>query len=353
MYPRLFAAIASTLLASGCAIHPVPEDVTGLRTEDIVKQIRCETRDAARTMIRDKLEDLGRRNDEMAAALAVKYKNDPELMVAFDAKKLFPGAENLQIRNYFEIIYATAIAYAFELQMTETNNLNPSTSKFLGPWSPSLNLDIGGSGDRQRTNVRTFTITDELKFLLTDLNTENRSGRYCDNRIVGPNYIYPMAGKIGVYNTLHTFLQLSLIEHLAPDRSKAFGKDPSPLADKLQFTTEVSLSATPTVTFAPVRSQFQITSTTATGKLSRKDMHQVILGLAVDSSAIPALTSMRDFIFSGPPAVQPGAARLRRRDTQPSELRSVIAPVTSRAAEIALRMVDQIRSREIQLIPPP
>ena len=31
---------------SGCAIHPLPEDVTGLDTYAIVMQIRCEAREA-------------------------------------------------------------------------------------------------------------------------------------------------------------------------------------------------------------------------------------------------------------------------------------------------------------------
>jgi hypothetical protein len=40
--------------------HPVPEDVTGLDTADIVKQIRCETRDAARKTIVKFLNGIGR-----------------------------------------------------------------------------------------------------------------------------------------------------------------------------------------------------------------------------------------------------------------------------------------------------
>ena len=38
-------AFAAFVLA-GCAIHPLPEDVTGVDTYTIVRQIRCETRQA-------------------------------------------------------------------------------------------------------------------------------------------------------------------------------------------------------------------------------------------------------------------------------------------------------------------
>jgi hypothetical protein len=58
MYVRCFAAIAAVSLFAGCAIHPEPENVTGVDTADIVKQIRCETRDAARKIILRELERL-------------------------------------------------------------------------------------------------------------------------------------------------------------------------------------------------------------------------------------------------------------------------------------------------------
>ncbi len=40
------ALVAVCLLISGCAIRPMPEDMTGVPTNIIVQQIRCETRQA-------------------------------------------------------------------------------------------------------------------------------------------------------------------------------------------------------------------------------------------------------------------------------------------------------------------
>ena len=42
----MFAALAASFLGAGCAIHPLPEDVTGVPTYYIVRQIRCEARSA-------------------------------------------------------------------------------------------------------------------------------------------------------------------------------------------------------------------------------------------------------------------------------------------------------------------
>jgi len=58
MYMRGLAALAAASLIGGCAIHPQPEDVTVSALPISSKQIRCETRDAARELIRRQLERL-------------------------------------------------------------------------------------------------------------------------------------------------------------------------------------------------------------------------------------------------------------------------------------------------------
>src|SRR4051812_43739321 len=40
---RILATSAFGFLIAGCSVHPLPEDVTGLSTYNIVRQIRCET----------------------------------------------------------------------------------------------------------------------------------------------------------------------------------------------------------------------------------------------------------------------------------------------------------------------
>jgi hypothetical protein len=351
MYTRFIATVVAASLMAGCAIHPVPEDVTGLDTADIVKQIRCETRDAARKIIRDRLEKLATfGSNDTAQKLLLEYTAEPEAMIDFNPDRSFPGLENKQIRNFFKAVYSTGIAYSFDLTMEEVNNLS-STFNFLGPWKPVFTLGITGSADRSRQNLRTFTITDKFSFLLGGLNTPKIGQRYCDGRIVGPNYIYPIAGQIGVYNTVYTFLQLAIFENLGP-AGDAAGKSP-PLADKLTFTTAFDISATPKVVFAPVKSGLQLTDATATGALTRKDTHQVIVGLAMEPAGAVAVSALSGYVFSGAALSRPGATSGRRDVGQTLVLRRVTATAASPAEQLALVVIDQLKSRELQLIPPP
>jgi hypothetical protein len=353
MYVRCLAALAAASLMAGCAIHPVPEDVTGLDTADIVKQIRCETRDAARRIIRERLEKLATYGNNVAAQnLLTEFTAEPETMDGFNPDLSFPGLENKQIRNFFKVVYSTAIAYSFDLTMNETNNLG-STLNFLGPWQNVFTLGVTGNGNRSRQNQRTFTITDKFGFLLRELNTPKPGGqRYCDRRIVGPNYIYPIAGEIGVYNTVYTFFQLSIFEDLEPGKAAA-GSPAPPLADKLTFTTTFDLSATPTVKFAPVKTSFQIIDATVPGKLSRMDTHQVTVGLAMEPTGTVALASLSGYVFSGAGLSGPQVTLGRPGVGQTVILHRITATATSRAEQLALLVIDQLKSRELQLIPPP
>src|SRR5688500_7886993 len=93
MYMRGLAVLAAASLIGGCAIHPAPEDVTGVKNEDIVKQIRCETRDAARKMILDQLNYLAVKNeDPIARRLHESYSASPELMRDFNPNREFVGS---------------------------------------------------------------------------------------------------------------------------------------------------------------------------------------------------------------------------------------------------------------------
>jgi hypothetical protein len=353
MYIRRFAAIAAASLFAGCSIHPVPEDVTGLDTADIVKQIRCETRDAAREIILRRLEKLATRGNNLTAQkLLSEFFENPEAMNDFNWNVSFPGPENVEVRNFFKLVYSAGIAYTFELTMSEVNNLG-STVNFLGAGQATFTLGVTGNADRSRENVRTFTITDKFNFLLRELNTPKSGKRYCDGHIAfGPNYIYPIVGRVGIYNTVYTFFQLSIFENLgAKDDKPGAGGAPA-MGDKLTFTTLVDLTAMPKIVFVPVKTGFQITDASLTGVARRTDHHQLTVGLALEPSGVVALASLRGYVFSGaglsgtPVTVgRPGASHT-------VVLNRITATATSRAEQLALIIVDQIKSRELQLIPP-
>ncbi len=354
MYIRRFAAIAAALLFAGCAIHPVPEDVTGVDTADIVKQIRCETRDAARKVILRYLTQLATYgNNPIAQDLLVKFEADPELMAAFDAHRSFPGPEYVQVRNVLDVMYSAGVAYTFDLTMSEDNNLG-ATANFLGPWAAKFTLGLMGDVNRTRENERTFTITDKFSFLLRELNTPKPSGqRYCDGHIaMYPNYIYPMVGRVGVYNTVYTFFQLSFFDGLAAPKSDPGAAGAPTMADKLTFTTIVDLTASPKVVFAPARTGFQIADASLTGTARRKDAHQVTVGLALDpkGKGIAALSSLRGFVFSGGGIGGTRVAIGSRAAGEVLVLNRVTATTTSPAEQLAVLAIDQLKSRELQLI---
>ena len=243
MHIRRIAAIAAVgSLLAGCAIHPVPEQVTGLRTEEIAKQVRCETRDAARQVILDHLKYNAEANeDPISRRLYAQYIANPELMVGFDPNREFRGSFYDATRAIFNLIYGAGVAYTFDLTGTETNDIG-STNNFLGTWQATFTMGLGADLNRTRQNRRTFTITDSFSFLLRDLNIPRigTARPYCDGHVAfGPNYIYPIAGKIGMYNPVRTFLQLSVFEKLGPSKVQVanIAAGSPAMVEDLTFTT--------------------------------------------------------------------------------------------------------------------
>jgi hypothetical protein len=116
-------AIAISCIVSGCAIHPVPENVTHVSTYHIVRQIRCETREAIRWAIIDWLDSLAKNGDVIAQQLVLQYKSDPESITSFSAD-LFPGPEFEPRRHAINVFADAGIAYNFDLMMTEENDLS-------------------------------------------------------------------------------------------------------------------------------------------------------------------------------------------------------------------------------------
>ena len=344
MYMRGLAALAAASLIGGCAIHPVPEDVTGIDTAGIVKQIRCETRDAARRLILEQLTYMAGRNDQTAQGLLASYTEDQDRMVDFDADRLFPGIFYRKSRNLFTLINAGAAAYTFELTMNETNNLG-STANLLGPWANRLNLGLTGNANRIRQNVRTFTVTDKFNFLLKDLNSLSfRGRRYCDGHVaLRPNYIYPIAGKIGMYNTVYTFFTMSIFDGLAP-KSAAPGAEGAPsMAEDLTFTTQFDLLATPKVTFAPIKTSFQAVDASVTGYLARRDVHRVTVGLALEPKGRWRLPASGDLCF--PASKEARGRKSLSADVEVKSSCSIASPPRPRAPARGSLCMRSINSR--------
>jgi hypothetical protein len=352
MCVRLFAAVAAALLLSNCAIHPVPEDVTGVDTYHIVRQIRCETRAAAAKFVLRELRRLGSDHEDQAAdpiaqSLVAQYEANPELISTF-TPDLFPGPKYAQVRNFYRVIYSAAVAYNFDLMGSEQNNLG-TTINLLGPWTQKFTLGLSADANRGRTNERSFTVTDTFSQLLMTLNTPIRGRRYCDGQIVQANYIYPIAGHIGADELVMTFFELVFLGGLSADKAAPGAIGPPTIADKLTFITTIDGTITPKVVFNPVGAGFQLADASITGMATRMDTHQVTVGLALDASATASLGSLRSYLFS------------RQRSTGASVASGAAGPVfvantltaqaRTSAEKLAVIAVDQLKSREVQLVP--
>lgn len=349
---RLVVGISALLLFSGCAIHPVPEDVTGVDTYHIVRQIRCETRKAVIDFLMAQLRQLA--EDPIARNLVLQYEGDPESIRTFKPD-LFPGPDYREYRRFFGLIYSAAIAYNFDLTMTEQNDFGTNLN-FLGPWKSKFTLAVNGNANRQRSNQRQFTVTDTFQFLLANLNAADENGvLYCDGQIAQANHLYPIAGEIGVYKTVQTFFELSVLGGMSAYQAKPGAGGAPTMTDNLKFNTTVDLSGTPKVVFVPIGSGFQPTDASMTGLARRTDFHQVTVGLAVTPSGAVDVGPLRGFLFSGPSRGGRTLGPAKRGVTAGPVLvgNRVTGTGGTLAEQLAVFAIDQVKSREIQLIPSP
>jgi hypothetical protein len=357
MARHFILTLAAASFLSGCAIHPLPEDVTGVDTYHIVRQIRCEAREAATQALIRWLRRLTESPDprlaQQARDLADLYETNRNAVISFKPE-IFKGNENQYVRALARLFYDTGIAYNFDLTMTEDNNLSADFS-FLKPLTnPKFTLGGTAGHSRKRSNNRTFTVTDTFHGLLVTLSTPVDGHYYCDGQLVSANYIYPIAGRIGLDNMVLDFVRLSLFTGVAEDKAKPGASGAPTMADKLSFTTTIGGSATPTVVFAPFGDAFQFTNASLTATLGRTDLHTVTVGLALPASDVAELGALRSFLFSRERSTVGAAGRSAVRGRPPVVVGArVTGNANTRAEELAIQAVDQLKSRELQFIPPP
>ena len=310
-YRQVLAIFLSTVIVSGCSIHPLPDDFAHVSTYTIVRQIRCETRQAVIDSILTFLTHEKNHHvitltngrtfqkvDDNSYAIGIKareaYEADPTSIGGFKSASLTGFA-----RYVVDLMLHTGIAYNFDLTGTETNNLN-SEVNFLRPLPimtlPSLQAK--GNFDRSRQNQRYFTITDTFFGLLTTV-----PDMYCTKSIVEANIIYPITGNVGMRKVIHDFVQLTLFGNLSADGQKDIvgvdPKGPPTMVDQLDFETTIGGSVTPKVTFSPVGGTFQVADANIGVAASRKDTHKLTVGLYLDKTGIGEALDVRSALFGG------------------------------------------------------
>jgi hypothetical protein len=286
-------ALGVALAVAGCAIHPLPEDVAGVPTYYIVRQIRCETRQAVIDNARGWLtSETMRERDPAAYAIGLEFKNGRPIQQL--NPKLFKG----RIHDIVAAFYDAGVAYTFDLDMSEINNLDPQIDLLQTFSRSKFTMGIKGGFDRKRENERLFTVSDSFSGLIRlpeDYCFDPDTGR---NFVVSENYIYPITGRIGVKGMIRDFIELTLFGSLGGPKGKENG--PPTLVDQLSFATVLSGSVNPTITFTPVGGGLHVADASLSASASRTDLHKVTVGLAIAGPGVKLVAPLRQTIFATP-----------------------------------------------------
>lgn len=277
---RAGVAFFLSVLAAGCSIRPVPEDVTGVSTYTIVRQIRCEARAA---VIRSGLGWLTNdKQDAETRRIGLEFVSGSRGIDTLDYK-LF---RNDRIRKILRLFADTGIAYNYSLVMSETNDLGGGVN-LLRPFSDARGtIGLSANANRRRQNTRAFTVTDTFSGLLRQV-----SPKYCDDHVVDANHLYPIAGKIGMEPMIREFIELTLFTNLS-----GAPKGPPTLVDALEFETTLDATANPKIVFTPTATALNVLDASLTSKLGRKDLHKVTVGLAVAEAVAGSVAPVRDAV---------------------------------------------------------
>jgi hypothetical protein len=256
---KYIACIFGLLALPGCAIQPLPENVTGKDTYHIVQHVRCEMRDAIRLYVMRML-------DRYQPDLAEKIRSGTVSISDLKKQRL-----DDQVRFYINLYANSEIGYEFTFNITE-ENISAGSIGFTKPFTVggSDKLVLSASADLQRQNLRNFRVFD---------NFEELALRFPDRFCIeppGPNIIYPITGTIGLWNLVQAFLDLNQSGNLYGSKDKP---DVPTIADNLTFTTKLAGTLNPTLSITPVGHVFRFTDAGLKFDESRQDIHQVFVVL--------------------------------------------------------------------------
>jgi hypothetical protein len=249
---------------AGCSIHPIPFDVPGYRTIDIVKKIRCETKRAL-----DK----------------------------------FSQKEEFKRRLYDRM----SIGYRFTFTITENNKAGAGAGLEFPVTNGNFILGAAASADRQRVGERVFTIVDTFR--------DARDPKVCSIEATGENHAYPITGKIGLEEVVRTFLELQglgigrlpPVAFEVPELRRGFRADKGPkkkegaadakteeFVETFEFTTTLKASVSPGVELKAVGSRISVLDASGSLAADRTDKHQVVITLAPNYDAALATLYHQD-----------------------------------------------------------
>lgn len=259
------SALLVAALCTGCSVHPVQQDVTGLRTTDLVDYIRCETRLAVQDKAIGKLAEEDGTNPLIGQLGAIRGKR-----WGAEVRNLLNARERIFYDRYIE----TGIAYDFSFDITVDNTGSGMADPVRLITNGTVGLGLSASGDFKRENLRHFIVSETFEDLLQSSRLD------CSADYRSSNYAYPIAGSIGMFELISTFIDLNQLKSLTPDKSTS-----KVFADTLTFTTTITGSVSPHVIVAPAGNRWGLPSPASVSAVgSRLDKHNLIVGLSLDVS---------------------------------------------------------------------
>jgi hypothetical protein len=283
--PARYLALAIAALSGGCSIHPVQQEVTGIKTDDLVQFIRCETRLA----IQDKAIDLLK--DEYATARdlyvqthGVEPPFGPSPLISvltsyrggyWPPARIIKAGMNAHERAIYDKYIETGIAFDFSFDITEGNSGSGVADPIRLITNGTYGIGLSASGNYMRQNLRHFVVSDTAQSLLENVKLK------CLSDYRGTSYTYPMSGRIGMKELISTFFDLNEVKELS---SADKDKPTTVFVDTLTFTTTLMGSVTPHVIVSPVGNAWGLAEPGASiiAGASRLDKHSLIVGLSLD-----------------------------------------------------------------------
>ena len=259
--------LLALVVLPGCAIHPVQQDVTHLKTVDIVDRIRCETRRGIQDKAIDLLLNLSDDPNYPSKRLAEYLRDHREAFVTFPRSALPTKKE----RDFYDRYINTAIALEFSFDITESGGAGINADAVRLITGGTAGVVVGASDANSRNNIRRFTIVESFGELLKNPKLPCLDGYYPEN------FAYPIAGSIGMPELISTFIDLNEDKDLSPS-----SKDAPVFGDTLKFSTTLTAGLTPHVVIAPLGNRWGVDPPTNVSlSAGRTDIHTLTIGLSI------------------------------------------------------------------------
>lgn len=328
-YAKSLFSIGLPFFATGCSIHPLPDDVTRDATFAIVQKIRCEARHAINDYVwKDNKSEINRekliREAEADHSKLLKHvskkikeiqgKDEKDKVKKIEFGKILIDldrnrdvwisrlANRRLSSNFFsKNMQDSAIGYSFKLTMSETEGASGSGT-FTFPFSTGkFLLGVSAGEDRERKNERSFEIVESLPEIMADQKLD-------DCLVEAPNWKYPITGSVGIKEIIKTYSELQSIgpafarqakkqkrtEEAGDKQGKGSQESMSSgggsdiaFTEDLTFTTSYGGSLQPSIELNPVTHDFRLTKAAASFGGARKDIHKMTLTIVKGFTDIP------------------------------------------------------------------